>query len=630
MALLHTGRVLMFSGRSESDNSIYRSWSWDPTQAPSTAVGRWIVEGYPHDPPWTVVPGRAEDPDGDLFCSHHVFLRDGRLLVVGGDHFPGMAGSTGPHTNASLHVYDPVTEGWTKLPDRMRFGRWYPTAVLLGDGSVLVFSGDSDSPGAGTIDRTVEHLRPPSYTPRTVSGGERTLGGNPAPLQTFPSLHLVPGGRVFYTFASWQYPVGSGTTPAQRITAITNALGDTSSFQLRPSNTWADPNVPEGQWQYYPNPPAQKLREEGTAVLLPPAQAGKILLIGGGWWDQGTQRGTPTSCEILNTQTSPPTWSSAGQMHLPRVNANAVLLPNGRVLIFGGHENYKRNHDGTHPSNEAEIYDPKVSPTAANPNAPFTKVAIMKASRMYHATGVLLPDATVLVAGGEDGGGHDTFGFGVDQRSMEIYEPPYCHQLGTRPQIDDIVDSGAGNREIHYGRQFTILTPDAANTDPAPGGVVLMRTGCTTHHTDSEQRLVHLTASVIPGGLRVQCPEDPNVAPPSYYMLFIVDRQGLPCKRAHFVRLDHCVPPKDACVAPVFKGSHWWACLLLALIAPLVIAAYVAGLVLILILEIFAPGTLAKYLCGLRRFLYRLAHCREGNRDPCLPIGPRKGTGGGG
>ena len=159
MALMHTGRVLMFSGRVENDNSMHRSWSWDPTEAPSTAVGRWVVEGFPHDPSWAVVPGPAEDADSDLFCAHHVFLPDGRLLVLGGDHRGEVPG---PHTNASVHIYDPVEEEWTKLPDQMQFGRWYPTAVLLADGSALVFSGDSDSPEAGNIDQTVEILRPPN------------------------------------------------------------------------------------------------------------------------------------------------------------------------------------------------------------------------------------------------------------------------------------------------------------------------------------------------------------------------------------------------------------------------------------------------------------------------------------
>ena len=538
MALMRTGRVLMFSGRSEGDQFIHRSWSWDPTQAPATASGRWVAEGYPDDPPWTVVPGRNEDPDSDVFCAHHVFLSDGRLVVVGGDHYPGdPAVPSDNHTNASVHIYDPETEDWTRLPDQMQYGRWYPTAVLLPDGSVLVFSGLSDSPGAGSIDRTVEHLRPPSYVPRPVLGGERLVGGSPRGLQSYPSLHLVRGGSVFYTFASWGYGGSTAGMEAARIAQIRDRLGDTSSFKMRPQALWTDADVPEGQWDYHGVAPTEKLREEGTVVLLPPAQDGRILVIGGGWWDRTAspdkQQGTPKSCEILDTNTDPPTWSSAGDMHHPRVNANAVLLPDGKVLIFGGHDKHKRNHDGTHPANEAEIYDPTVEPTVADPSAPFTQVAVVRATRMYHATGVLLPDATVLVAGGEENA-HPTFGFGVDQRSMEVYEPPYCHQ-GARPAITSITDTGGPDDQIHFGGRFTLQTTQAANVDK----VVLMRPGATTHHTDSDQRYVPLSFNTGSGQLVVEVPNDPSIAPPGYYMVFIVDNQGLPCERASFVRLSH-------------------------------------------------------------------------------------------
>ena len=144
---------------------------------------------------------------------------------------------------------------------------------------------------------------------------------------------------------------------------------------------------------------------------------------------------------------------------------------------------------------------------------------------------------------------------------------------------------------------------------------MLIRPGCTTHHTDSEQRLVHLTASKTGGGLRVDCPTDPTVAPPGYYMVFIVDTQGRPCERAKFVRL--CMIPKGACVAPVFEPSHWLVCLLIALIFPFVLLAFIVLLPIIALIGAFVPGLLARFLCNFRRYVYRLKHCRQGNRDAC-------------
>lgn len=547
MALMHTGRVLMFSGGWESSELLHRSWSWDPTQAPSTAVGRWFMPEFDEStPPHTGVPTTSDDPDIDLFCCHTVFLPDGRLLAVGGD-------GAGTHDNVALHVYDPVLERWSKIagraapalpgvvyPTGMIAGRWYPTAIVLADGSVAVFSGDS--PGPIVID--AEILRPPDYLPVVITGGRRVTGGSEQPLFMYPGMHLVRGGRVFYMPTSFRY---TGTE-----TSIMNMIGPTASFEMTgaTSATWQDYFDPADPTQ--PIVPTNRYREEGTSVLLAPAQAGRILLIGGGWWDGSAQHGDHTTCEILDTQAATPTWSPAGQMHHPRVNVNAILLPDGKVLIIGGHDQYKwgpHTWDATaqeHAQEEAEIYDPSVPFDPANPSAAFTPVASMHAPRTYHSTAVLLPDGSVLVSGGSDP--HEpslTPPRPTDEKHMEVYEPPYFHQ-GQRPTIDAISGTGGPADQLHYGGSFTIQY--SVETGATIDSVVLMRPCASTHHTNTEQRAVPLTfASSGVNTLEVQLLNDATVAPPGYYMVFIVDSNGRPCSRARFVRLSnqHCTVVAD-------------------------------------------------------------------------------------
>ena len=538
MALLHTGRVLMFSGGWESSNLLHRSWTWDPAEPIANALGRWFMPEFDDlAPPHVGIPTRSDDPDIDLFCCHHVILPDGRFLALGGD----AAG----HGNVSLHVYDPVMERWQKIAGRaapalpgvtypmgMTAGRWYPTAALLPDGSVVVFSGDS--PGGIVID--AEILRPPGYLPAVVTGGRRNIPGvGERPLFLFPGMHLVPGGRVFYVPTSFRY---DGGTEA----AVLGQAGPTASFRMTGAAT--------GAWQHYANPmdpaqplvPTERFREEGTSVLLPPAQAGRILLIGGGWYNSGMQHGEQRSCEILDTQASPPNWSPAGLMHHARVNVNAVLLPDGKVLILGGHDRFKwgpHTWDAValeHPQEQAEIYDPAVPFNAADPSAAFTAVAEMHAPRMYHSTAVLLPDGRVLVAGGSDP--HESnHGRPTDQKHMEIYEPPYCF-AGQRPVLDAISETDGPSDQVHYGGQFTAQYQVEAGETIA--SVVLMRPGAPSHHTDSEQR--HVPLSFVASGanrLRATLVDDPSVAPPGYYMVFLVDSQARPCTSARFVRLSH-------------------------------------------------------------------------------------------
>ena len=55
-----------------------------------------------------------------------------------------------------------------------------------------------------------------------------------------------------------------------------------------------------------------------------------------------------------------------------------------------------------------------------------------------------------------------------------------------------------------------------------------------THHTDSGQRLVPLAFEADGDLLRATMESDASVAPPGYYMLFIVDSEGRPCEKASF------------------------------------------------------------------------------------------------
>ena len=79
-----------------------------------------------------------------------------------------------------------------------------------------------------------------------------------------------------------------------------------------------------------------------------------------------------------------------------------------------------------------------------------------------------------------------------------------------------------------------------------------MRPGAATHHTDSEQRYVPLTFTRAGNDLTVtMLPQTQNsVAPPGYYMLWIVDNQQRPCNRAEFVQIPG--PPR-----PPAPSSSW-------------------------------------------------------------------------
>lgn len=206
-----------------------------------------------------------------------------------------------------------------------------------------------------------------------------------------------------------------------------------------------------------------------------------------------------------------------------------TILPNGKVIALGGSLN---DEDTATASLNADLYDP-VSNT-------FTSAGQNAFARLYHSNSLLLPDATVLVIGGNPARG-------TYENHMEIYSPPYLfNSNGTpaaRPSITGVPSTGIG-----YGSAFQVQTPDAASIS----SVVLMRPGAPTHAFDMEQRLVALNFSAGSGVLNVTAPPNGSVAPQGYYMLFLLNSAGVPSV-AQFVQLTPApadVPPTGTITSP--------------------------------------------------------------------------------
>lgn len=192
-----------------------------------------------------------------------------------------------------------------------------------------------------------------------------------------------------------------------------------------------------------------------------------------------------------------PAWRYTSPMNFSREDHQAIILPDGRVLVAGG--------VGSSAVRPTEIFDPTTET--------WTVVASLQSDRGYHSTAVLLPDGRVLEAGANG------------NRSREIYSPPYLFR-GRRPMID------AAPPSVEYGETFTLPTADAASIT----SVVLMRPGASTHAFNMEQRYVPLTFThSSQSSLEVTAPSEPNIAPVGYYMLFVV-ADGIP-STAPFVLL---------------------------------------------------------------------------------------------
>jgi hypothetical protein len=442
--LLHTGKVLMFSG-SFASTGVERVW--DPVTGAITLV---------------------PNPFSNLFCSGQAQLPDGRVMVVGGFDSASLGA-----VNAS--IFDPVAQTWSAAPD-MAFRRWYPTATGLPDGRLLVTSG-------GQTCLTCLADLPEIYDP--TAGRFSTLTTARLAVPYYPFMFVLPDGSVL--------DAGSNEQPVA-----------TSRLNLT-SGSWSsvDPIVKDGH----------------SAVMYQP---GKILKSGTAA-DSGTAGVAAATAFVLDMTQPSPAWRQVASMAGGRAFHNSTMLPDGTVLITGGGSALD-GHDVTKAVFAAELWSPTTETwrTLASASVP----------RLYHSTALLLPDGRVLSAGS----GNDTGA--VDQTRGQIFSPPYLFK-GARPTITSAPDV------IAYGGTFLVQTPDAASI----ASVSLIRPGAVTHAFDEDQRYLSLAFTASAGMLSIQAPANANLAPPGYYMLFLVGTNGVPSV-ASFVRLPIGISDVIAPTAP--------------------------------------------------------------------------------
>jgi hypothetical protein len=237
----------------------------------------------------------------------------------------------------------------------------------------------------------------------------------------------------------------------------------------------------------------------GSATMIAP---GQFMKAGAAADSQDVGPGSNTTF-VLDTTSPNPQWQQTSSMAYNRSFANLTMLPDGSVLVTGG-ELDKNGGDISKAVYAAELWSPQTKV--------WTTMASMRTPREYHGTALLLPDGRVV----ESGMGAD-FGNVPDQKSAEFFSPPYLFN-GARPTVTN------APTELQYGTNFTVTTPDAASIVK----VSLIRTGAVTHFFDQNERYVPLSFQQGSGTLTVAAPANANLAPPGYYMLFIINSAGVP------------------------------------------------------------------------------------------------------
>jgi galactose oxidase len=408
---------------------------------------------------------------------------------------------------AEASVWDPATDTFTDVRNSTT-NVFAGGHAFLADGRLLVTGGQSirnlrfprGTPHTNVFDyrrnrwQRVQNMRAGRWYPTatTLANGEvLSVGGNNDQGASNRDV------QVWKTTGGWRYlrKRRMGLYPGM----FQAPNGEVFYAGPRPQTAFLDPAT--GKWR--DGPYNRFVRGDNIKTVPSVMYDGVVLTVGGG--NVGAKGGfaAASEAESVDLNAADPKWRRAAPMAHPRRHHNATLLPDRTVLVTGGQrEGYNEHpikHAGVRP---AELYDPSTDR--------WSMLSSLEVPRGYHSTATLLPDGRVLVAGTGNGAAED-------QYNAQIFSPPYLYR-GPRPQV------ASAPRSVGYGQRFPVRTSDSSRI----ANVRLIRLGSTTHSFDMNTRLTTLRFSAARDELRVTAPPSGRIAPPGHYMLFVVDRRGVP------------------------------------------------------------------------------------------------------
>ncbi len=476
---------------------------------PSHGVRRF--GGSPAGPEW--VPSDAPLANGQaqvgqwsapfslpIVAVNMILLRTGQVLMWDGDTNGGDA-----------RLWNPALGTFTSVPNNLT-NLFCSGQIALPDGRALVvgghqagFVGVRDANAFDPLTRTWQPAAPMAF-PRW-----------------YPTATTLPDGRVLVT---------SGTT------TCSTCLADTPEIYDPASNTWTQLSgarltmplypfmfvLPDGRVLFAGSDEANTNTQALDMTMERWTMVDPVVVTGGSaamyWPGMVIKAGSPGNVDLSPTPASntayvidlnqpSPAWRQVGSMSFPRTYHTLTMLPDGNVVVTGG---VQTTDEVSAPgAYAAEIWNAQAET--------WTTMAAMQIRRSYHSTALLLPDGRVLVAGS------GRFAPMTNELNAEIFSSPYLFR-GTRPTITSAPTT------VSVGTAFFVGTPDGNDIESA----ALVRLGAVTHQIDMDQRYLRLPFGLAAGGLTVQAPASPNLTPPGYYMLFLVNTAGVPSVAA-FVQI---------------------------------------------------------------------------------------------
>lgn len=311
-------------------------------------------------------------------------LRDSDARNIYGQGGPMTLNKQDFRGDNKAYEFDPIKEAYVKVGD-MKESRWYPSLPILNNGNILAVSGLDN---AGVVTETTEY-----YDPETKSW---TWGPNRA-FPTYPALFRTPNPDVLFFSGS-----NAGYGPEDK--------GREPGFWNLTDNTFK-----KVDGLRFPN-----ILETSASVLLPPAkgsndgsQSHKVMVAGGG--GVGESKLVTARTDIIDLAAEQPRYAPGHDLPEAVRYLNMTVMPWDEVFATGGNRDYRAKSNSY--SHKSFSYNPTNNTIAPLADAPV--------GRGYHSGSLLLPDGRVLVFGGDSlFGDKDNTTAGKFEQRIEIFTPP--------------------------------------------------------------------------------------------------------------------------------------------------------------------------------------------------------------
>ncbi|RDB22030.1 hypothetical protein Hypma_011026 [Hypsizygus marmoreus] len=425
----------------------------------------------------------------DVFCAGSVILPDkaGRQINVGGWSLDSTFG---------LRLFTPDgvpgtngTNDWEEdYPSlRLQRGRWYPTAAMLANGSVLVIGGEtgSNAPAQPNLE-----IVPKPVGGDTVKELDWLLRTDPNNL--YPHVFILPSTRIFIGY--WN--------EARILDPVTF---DTAKVL---------PNIPGSVTNFLSGRTYPLAGDNCAAMLLPqhaPYSAPvEVLLCGGSTEGAGE---AVDNCVTIAPEAQNPTWTIE-RMPSRRVMACMQNLPDGTYFIANGaHQGVAGFGLAENPNLDALLYDPS-RPLGQRISILNTTIV----ARLYHSELTLLPDGRIMISGSDpqhyNPDGTEKY---PEEFRVEVYVPPYLNQGLRQPEFN------LSNTDWAYGGQYQITNVKLFQGTTANLRVSLISASSSTHGTNMGARTIFPAFTCTGTSCRITAPPNAGVSPPGWHQLFILD-----------------------------------------------------------------------------------------------------------